>query len=146
MTEQSTIPAAPAQPKVIPQGTQFIDKVGDFLWKGFMELFWLSYGIERYLDRKGRDAGASVFKRHFSGNKGNLGFSADDLGELFSLAGKGVYFGIPALLLVYYLWFVGALLCFFLFIAYFFFRARYLREEEKREIEEIETLVAKEQK
>jgi hypothetical protein len=144
MTEPApNMPAPSAAPKVIPHSPQFIDKVGDFMWKGFMELFRLSYGVERFVERKGRELGDSVYKKNFAGKTGNAGFSADDLGELFSLAGKGAYFGIPALLIVYFLRFIGALLCFFLFISYFFFRARYLREEEKKEIEEIETLVAK---
>ena len=147
MTETaSNVPGTPVQPKEAAHGPQFIDKVGDFMWKGFMELFRLSYSVERYLERKGKGLGDSVYKNHFSGNKGNNGFSADDLGEIFSLAGKAVYFGIPALLIVYYLWFTGAILCFFLFVSYFFFRARYLREEDKKKINEIETLVAKEQK
>ena len=146
MTEPaSNVSAASEQPKTMPHGPQFIDKVGDFMWKGFMELFRLSYSVERYVERKGRKLGDSIYKTHFSGKKGNNGFSSDDLGEIFSLAGKGVYFGIPALLIVYYLWFLGALLCFFLFVSYFFFRARYLREEEKKELEEIENLVKKEQ-
>jgi hypothetical protein len=147
MTEPPpNVPAPSAAPKAVSHGPQFIDKAGDFMWKGVMELFRISYDFERFVELKGRELGDSVYNKHFSGKKGDIGFSADDLGELLSLAGKGAYFGIPALLIVYYLWFIGALLCFFLFISYFFFRARYLREEEKREIEEIETLVKKEQK
>jgi hypothetical protein len=144
MTEPApNMPVPSAAPKAIPNGPQFIDLLGDFMWKGFMGLFHMSYGVERFVERKGRELGDTIYKKHFSGKKGNAGFYADDLGELFSLAGKGAYFGIPALLIVYFLRFIGALLCFFLFISYFFFRARYLREEEKKEIEEIETLVAK---
>ena len=144
MTEPApNVPATPVQPKEAVHVPQFIDKVGDFMWNGFMELFRLSYGVERYLERKGKGLGDSVYKKHFSGEKGNNGFSADDLGEIFSLAGKGVYFGIPALLIIYYLWFTGAILCFFLFVSYFFFRARYLREEEKKEFEEIDNLLRK---
>jgi hypothetical protein len=144
MTEPApNAPVPSAAPKAIPNGPQFIDQFGDFMWKGFMGLFHMSYGVERFVDKKGREFGDSLYKKNFSGKKGNAGFSADDLGEFFSLAGKGAYFGIPALLIVYFLWFIGALLCFILFISYFFFRARYLREEEKKEIEEIESLVAK---
>ena len=139
------MPASSAAPKTIPHSPQFIDKVGDFMWKAFMGLFRLSYSVERYVDLKSRELGDSVYKKHFSGKKGDIGFSADDLGEFFSLAGKGAYFGIPALLIIYLLRFFGALICFFLFISYFFFRARYLREEEKKDIEEINTLVKKEQ-
>lgn len=137
-------PAAPIKEAV--KGPAYIDKAGDLIWKGFMGLFQLSYGVERFVENKGKELGDIVYKKHFSGKKGDTGFSADDLGELFSLTGKGVYFGIPVLLMVYYLWFLGALLCFVLFISYFFFRARYLRIEEKKEIEGIESLVAKEQK
>ncbi|MFZ2456272.1 MAG: hypothetical protein WAX07_07335 [Candidatus Altiarchaeia archaeon] len=142
----SDVPPAPAPTRGASGGPQYIDKIGDLTWKGFMGLFKLSYGVEEYVDLKGRTLGDRLFQNNFSRTKSNPSFCADDIGEFFSIAGKGAYFGLPALFVIYFLGFAGALLCFLLFSVYFFFRARYIREEEKKEMQVIESLVAKEQK
>jgi hypothetical protein len=123
--------------------TQYLDKAGDFIWTCFMGLFKLSYDVEECVDLKGRKLGDRLFQDNFSKAKNDPGFCAEDVGEFFSIAGKAAYFGLPSLYVIYSFGFLGALFCFFLFSLYFFFRAGYIREEEKKEMQEIDSLVKK---
>lgn len=143
MTQEQGKAVPQAAPPAGPSQSGAAEKIWDLFWKTVSELFRFSYSAEIYIDAEGRKAGERIYARYFAGKKGDAGFSKEDVGELTSLCGKAAYFGIPSLALIYFLGFLGALFDVLGFMAYFYSRARYAREEEKREMEEIEALVAK---
>ena len=135
-----------AAPAVLPKGasqSRAAEKVWDLFWKTVSELFRFSYSAEIYIDAEGRKAGERLYDGYFAGKKGDNGFSREDVGELISLCGKAAYFGIPSLILIYFLGFIGAVFDVFCYLAYFYSRSKCIREAEKREMREIEALVEK---
>ncbi len=143
MTPEQGKPETQAAPPVQSSYSWNMEKIWDIFWRTVSDLFKFSYSVENYLDARGRAAGERLFEKYFSGQKGDIGFSKEDAGEIVCLCFKAAYFGIPSLALIYYLWFLGAVIDLFGFIAYFYSRSRYVREEEKKEMKKIESLIEK---
>ena len=144
MTPEQGKPATQAAPPVQSSYSQNVEKIWDVFWRTVSDLFRFSYSAEIFIDAEGRNAGEWLFEKYFSGEKSSvIGFSKEDAGELVCLCGKAAYFGIPSLALIYYLNFLGAVIDLSGFIAYFYSRSRYVREEEKKEMQKIEELVEK---
>lgn len=119
--------------------TSLTEKAGDFIWAAITGAFRMSFLVETSIDMKARPFGDRVFRDNLSKSKNPPDFTSDDVGEFFALLGKGAYFGIPSLAVIYFLGFFGVLLCFLLFAMYLFFRARYLREKDAGEIKKTES-------